>query len=376
MQKKNIERIMLVSRSWLCHERSGVTFATDLHLRVLKKAGYEVCLIGADKRIVEERGDDPLFYVAARGSGAFYSWQTFNSEAARDAVIQFNPHLIIIEAWQTALTDGFIGIANEYSVPVIMISHGVAVHPFNSSLVELFRGFSWIIYKYITLPKLVKKLSVITSLDLDSKSNRFYDRDLARSLGIPTKLLVNAPINFSQSIKVRQDRLNQVLMVGYYSRIKNQLGLIKRIRDVDESVRFVFVGKREGAYYERCQILAKTHKILHRCDFIEDTECDLAQMYSDSFAVVCLSITEALPVTLIEAMASGTPFIATDVGAVSSLNSGQLIQESEVVEYIEKLLHDSPYWESLSAGGLLSYRENFTELMVSKQLQNVIDMLN
>ena len=50
---------------------------------------------------------------------------------------------------------------------------------------------------------------------------------------------------------------------------------------------------------------------------------DMAQMYSASDIVVLTSLNEGTPVVLIEAMASGKPFVATDVGGTQDLMVGE-----------------------------------------------------
>jgi glycosyltransferase involved in cell wall biosynthesis len=85
---------------------------------------------------------------------------------------------------------------------------------------------------------------------------------------------------------------------------------------------------------------------------------DLPKIYSDLDIVVLSSINEGTPVSIIEAMASGKPVIATNVGGVSSLVenniNGFLINPQDVQalsDAIIKLLNDSDLRQKMGREG-------------------------
>ena len=367
-------KITLVSRSWPSHERSGVSLAALNHARLLIDQGHEVSIIGALDSL--EKIDLPVknrAHIPASGSGALYSPANVNRELLKKTITENESDLVIVEAWQTALTEAAIEVAYELKIPVLMISHGISLHPFNSSIVQQLRALAWIPYRLFKLPALVKKLSAITTLDEISSSPRFYDRDLATKFGIPVVPLKNFPAHVISPYVPLNERLMQILVVGYFSPIKNQLAVIELLEKIPSHIDCVFIGQRKGAYFEACKNRVAELKLNKRVKFLQDDECDLAQQIAQSTLVFAPSLTEALPMTLIEAMASGTPFVATSVGAVGGLVGGMLADsENAQVNAIESLFDSPNLWEKYSITGRAQYESEFTEQHIAAQLEQAV----
>lgn len=367
-------RITLVSRSWPSHERSGVSLAALNHARLLIQQGHNVSIIGALDSLsdialpVENR-----VHVPAKGSGAIYSPIQINRDLLKQAIRKGRPDLVIVEAWQTALTDTAIEVAYDLKIPVLMISHGISIHHFDTSMKQWFRALAWIPYRLFKLPALVKKLSAITTLDEGSSSPRFYDRDLAVKMGIPVMPLKNFSAHTISPYVPLDERCKQMLVVGYFSPIKNQLAVIELLEKIPNHIDCLFIGQRKGAYFEACKNRVAELKLNSRVKFLQDDECDLANQIALSTLVFAPSVTEALPMTLIEAMASGTPFVATSVGAVSSLVGGILADsESAQVKAINLLFSQPDLWEKYSAAGREQYKSEFTESHIALQLERAV----
>lgn len=367
-------RITLVSRSWPSHERSGVSLAAFNHIRLLIKQGHEVSIIGAHDSLIHI--DLPVkdrAYVPAKGSGAVYSPVKVNRDLLKQVIGKNGPDLVIVEAWQTALTDTAIEVAYDLKIPVLMISHGISLHRFNSNITQYLRALAWIPYRLFKLPTLIKKLSAITTLDESSSSLRFYDRDLAVKMDIPISPLKNFPAHTISPYVPLIERSNQILVVGYFSPIKNQLAVIDLLEKIPKHINCIFVGKRKGNYFETCQKRVAKLKLSSRVVFLQDDECDLANQIAQSLLIFSPSITEALPITLIEAMASGTPFVATPVGAVGSFLGGILANsEVEQAKAINLLISDSGLWEMYSSSGRVQYNSDLTEERIALQLKKVV----
>ena len=371
-------KIFLISRGWPSSDRSGVSFIAAQHAKILIESGYDIMILGADKRILNEKiNATQKFYVKARGSGSFYSPSFVDKKCLINIFKKEKPDLVIVESWQTAITDTSIDVAHSLGIPVVMISHGVSVHPFVKNFSEAIRGLCWSLYKIYRLPRLISKLTLITVLDLDSKSNRFYDRNLAFRQHIPVRLLVNSPVNYSTNINPLKNRNCQILLLGYFSRIKNQFFAIKLLEKLSDKVNLIFIGKRKGNYYKACVKYVQKHGLESRIKFLEDDECDISAEISLTRVVLLSSITEVLPLTLIEAMASGTPFVAKNVGAISSLKSGILVNhDDEFFEAVNNLLEDDVLWQDLSDQGLKEFRARYSENVIKKNLLSLIEFIS
>ena len=307
--------------------------------------------------------------ISAKGTGALYAPVRINKLELRNAIVRVKPDVVLIEAWQTALTDTSIEVANELSLPVLMVSHGISIHPFSNDILQLFRSMAWLPYRFFKLPRLMKKITVITALDLQSKSKRFFDRELAKKINLPIVVLKNSPINWSAQFISKARRKWQILVVGYFSLVKNQMAAIELIRTLSTDITLCFVGERTGSYFMKCQQAVHEYGLVNRVKFLQDDECDLSIEIASCLLIYSPSITEALPMVLIEAMASGTPFVANSVGAVPSLKGGiSARSQPSQLDAIKLMVDDDLVWNNYSDAGLKQYQEEFSEACISEQL--------
>jgi len=368
--------ITFVSRSWPSSERSGVSLIAAQHVKILASEGHSISIIGSSNTVIYE--DLPVFsrlYVSAQGSGSLYSPIRVNKESLRQLILSTNPELIVVEAWQPALTDTAIDVAHELQLPILMISHGVSVFPYTKRVIDIGRGLAWIWYRFNNLKNRIKKLAVITTLDDSAVSERFYDRDIARQLGIPIVPLVNAPVNWSNLTIGFQQRKQQILVIGYFSTVKNQLAALDVFTGLPDTLKLRFIGPQRGFYYGKCRRRVAELGLERRVIFSQDDECNISDEIANSLLVLSTSITEVLPVTLLEAMASGTPFVATPVGAVPNLYAGVISGDiDEQRNAIKKIVCDEVLWRQLSEQGKRSYSERYTHAHVRSSLLDAVSL--
>lgn len=369
-------RILLVSRYWPHDERSGVSLVARQHLRILLDGLHAVSIVGSSPGVLTEPSSvEKRYLVQSRGSGALYSPNKISIVEVDSVLNGACPDLVIVEAWQTAITDTFLERAAAKGLPVLMISHGVSVSPFLPSMVDCLRAVSWMYYRYIRLPRMINRLSAITSLDLVSDSPRFLDREIARKRHLHLSLLRNSPINTYGKHFRRDERIPQILVVGYYSRVKNQLraiDLVLMLRSL--GCTFLFVGRKEGRYYRRCRRKVERKKLSKMISFKSDEECNLGEEIARSVLVLSVSITEVLPVVLIEAMSSGTPFVSTPVGAVKSLAGGGVARTNDgIASIVKELFTDKEEWGRLSNAGVRQYEQEFSLRNIRTQLFSAME---
>jgi glycosyltransferase involved in cell wall biosynthesis len=107
-----------------------------------------------------------------------------------------------------------------------------------------------------------------------------------------------------------------------------------RIQTALPDTKFAMVG--DGELRQDCEAQirdARLHTSLHAClppkVFLTGWKRDLIPVYADLDLLLLTSVNEGTPLTLLEAMASGRPFIATDVGGVRDLMVGRARSERE-----------------------------------------------
>ncbi len=367
-------RIVVVSRSWPSEERSGVSLVASEHVKMLISAGHDISIIGSHSSILnEDLKVSNKYFVSSHGSGSLYSPAFVDRKQMASIFRAENPELIIVEAWQTALTDAAIDIGFSMSLPVLMISHGVSLHKHSNSMLDILKMIAWIPYR-LRLPNKISKLSAITTLDCESSSVRFYDRQIALKLRIPIISLLNSPVNWLYNLNTYAERKSQVLVVGYYSPIKNQLRAIDLIPGLPEFLKFKFIGPKKGRYYKSCLKRISDLGLKSRVSFNEDSDTNIAEEISESLMVLSTSKTEVLPLILLEAMASGTPFVATSVGAVLSLRAGIIVDEINSQRLaILSLANDKNLWSRISAVGRREYKSRYTYESISSSLKLAIN---
>ncbi len=239
-------------------------------------------------------------------------------------------------------------------------------------MLDIFRSLLWFPYR-LKLKSRISTISALTSLDLDSKSKRFYDRYIANQANLPVFNLVNSPVNWTFNLKSRSERENQIIVVGYFSYIKNQLAAIEVFAELPEDLKLIFVGPKKGRYYKKCIDRVIQKGLCSRVFFYDDTECNLAEEIAKSLVMLCTSVTEVLPISILEAMACRTPYVAPFIGAIPSLRSGVVVNDiNSQKEAIEHLINDEVFWNDISNKGATEFAARFTLKNVTNQLINTV----
>jgi glycosyltransferase involved in cell wall biosynthesis len=95
---------------------------------------------------------------------------------------------------------------------------------------------------------------------------------------------------------------------------------------------------------------------------------------NESFLLYLPSITEVLPIVVLEAMASGTPFVSSPIGALPEINAGILKEEySDHIAAMNKLIKNKELWTYTSRAGLLAYNKNYTKIHTKQLLKRAVD---
>jgi len=369
------EHILLVSSSWASHERSGVSFSSEFHLNVLINKGYNVSILGSDKSIKKyQKKVKSLYVVDSKGSGAIYSPSYVDRKKIDEILLKNDFDLLIAEGWQRPLNEAAIISAKRNNIKTLMISHGISIWPFKLNLIYILRFVAWIPYLLFKFNRVLKSVDCATTLSMESKSSRFYDRDKAISAGVQVKELLNIANHEANSLIEYHKRNNQCLVIGYFSNIKNQLELIDQIDNFPKNLTIKFVGELEGSYFKKCQKKVFKNNLTSRVQFCDSRITNVKSEISLSKFLILPSITEALPITLIEAMSSGTPFISTNVGSVNSLKGGFIVDRvSDICDVLQEINTDNDLWRKLSRAGLEEFKKKYEKKKISKNFLNIVD---
>ena len=143
----------------------------------------------------------------------------------------------------------------------------------------------------------------------------------------PPEKVVTIPLgfNFEPFLRINAACSREPALVGWIGRmtaIKAPALFLQsavRIRAALPSVQFVMVG--DGELRQDCEARIRQAG-LHGKVVLTGWKRDLTVVYADLDLLILTSINEGTPLALLEAMASGRPFIATDVGGLRDLMTG------------------------------------------------------
>ncbi len=193
--------------------------------------------------------------------------------------------------------------------------------------------------------------------------------DLARTHGGPRRPAIVT--TFSQmrvaDMTAGDDRSGQVprvlLNVGRIAPEKNPLLLVAAMAELERRApgRFRLRWVGGGPLEDEVRRRAHQQGVADRIDFLGYVPFGpaLVEEYRRAFAFVHVSLTEGVPQVLFEAMGSGTPVVATDVGGVSSAleagRLGTLVPPSDLQALVDAILEldaDPELWRARARQGL------------------------
>lgn len=165
-------------------------------------------------------------------------------------------------------------------------------------------------------------------------------------------------------------RVKTLIQVASFMEPKDQITVIKALQYLPEDVRLVLVG--EGKLQKQCKALANSLKLEKRVFFLGQ-RMDVAQLLKIADVVVLSSRYEGLSLSSIEGMASGKPFVASDVPGLAEIVEGAGIlfkqgDAKDLANKIKKLLTDEVYYQQIVNLCLKRAEQYDIQIMVDKHL--------
>jgi glycosyltransferase involved in cell wall biosynthesis len=167
-------------------------------------------------------------------------------------------------------------------------------------------------------------------------------------------------------------------LVANFARVKRHELFVDVIERLPEPVRGVIVGGvmpiLGGAPYE-AEVRAAAARLSDRIVFTGPRD-DIAEWMASMDVLVCTSAHESFGRVLIEAMAVGTPVVATPVGAIPDVidhgRTGLLAGDADgLAAAVRRLLEDRAFAERMAAAALDEVKQRFDTAVVTRQNEDL-----
>jgi glycosyltransferase involved in cell wall biosynthesis len=190
---------------------------------------------------------------------------------------------------------------------------------------------------------------------------------------------ISAAVNdlFLKAHSPRKDFLLYAGRIDKFKGLETVVRAIRALKSENLKMKCIIVGKDFG-YRKDLELLINeldVADLIEIRDFV--IQADLVELYNCALATVLPSTSEGFPLTILESMACGTPFIATPVGVIPELirqsEAGLLINHSDhasLAATIRSLAGDEKKWHILSANCRL-FVSNFTWEKITEKYYKV-----
>lgn len=306
------------------------------------------------------------------GFGNFYRGET---DAYIEYVLASDFDVMINECVQTWNSDLLFPHLSKIKAIKILHSHGFSL--FKSKSRNPWARLKAFFY-YRSLIEYLKhydKVLILSSLGSEIPYFQQYHFDNYEILpnGVPNQLITQKPKTLSEN--------PLLLSISNFFPMKNQEFILKAFYLSQTTATLVLIGSSELYGY-----LNKLKTLKERLD----TEYGEREVYFyDSLSreetlnylkratlVLHGSKLEAFPVVILEAMATGTPWVCTNVGNIIELTGGIIaINEPEMALAIDTLLNNHTSYAQLSSNGLYTIKSHYNWCSIANHLEAIISKI-
>lgn len=332
----------------------GVQFVTQYHAEGLVKKGHNVTVVTRkinNLPIYEVFNGVKIVRVEA------YTKHTIHrgdKKLYQNKILELtnNADVLINVCAQTATTDWVYDILEKINCKKVLYMHGMISYEwskynfksFSTVLSKFLNNIRWKIYYKNSISYFKKYEGTIHLHEFDD-AYKFFKKKSITNCAVIENAAADIFFDSPNSLHKNQSD-NYIICVANYIELKNQeLCLESFYKSSISNFSLIFIGNSETPYYNK---LIKKNKDLIKKFGKKDVKFlkninreDVIQYIRNAKIYLLGSNTEKYPVSIIEAMASGIPFISTNVGCVKFLPGGVVINNSnEMAYWINKLCED------------------------------------
>ena len=328
--------------------KDGVSRVTQYLAEGLSKRGHSVLVITSNEQEKKENEIHNgvnikrinLFTKYGLYFGDKKDYKKIINEEANHSDVMINV------CTQNAFTDVILKQIDNYKCKKILYLHGIFDFKFHKldfssfagTINKLWKEIRWFFY-YLLNGKYFKKYNHITQLHEKDYGNIFFER----KYDIKSTIIENGADNDFFEKKVERDfkkPFNKYLIsVANYDDRKNQKMAIEEFlkSNIDNNIGFVFIGSQKNSYYHELERTIRRLRIKYNLSnnqkpilLLHNIDRKYVSSYvSNSLLYIMTSKWEAYPISIIEAMSCGVPYISTDVGIVRYFSGGVVTNKKD-----------------------------------------------
>lgn len=271
-----------------------------------------------------------------------------------DFVMSFEKDILVLECLQCHTTDLLLPYLNKMNCKIVIHSHGIPgltmkFFSWQGDVVHTIGNFhNWFRWKYYygrTIPKYASSIDLGISLSLCSSDIGYFTdhfkhvsivENAANSMFFDEKIKEDGKIN----LDIKSSRY--ILNISNYSDRKNQLLLLKEFVKADlKDCALVLIGSSPNKYYNKVVNAASKIRSKYKREIVILHGIDrkyFPSIIREASLFVMTSKWEEYPVSLVESMAIGTPFISTMVGNAHILPGGVVARTTNEIHILLKTL--------------------------------------
>lgn len=339
---------------------SGLGNATQQQAIGLARAGHEVVVAsGGSERA--SRQDDygvrvELFDVT--GSPFLLSPIKGDRSSYMDFLVGEAWDIVLLNAWQNWATDLALDEIDRLSGRKFVFSHCISTNSFfpHRPIRSLVRYAAWRLYWW-RLSSVMRKLDGVIFLADGGCDSRFDDLSLAIAHGIPRYIVPNglSPVA-AKLLTVRPKEISQrdrLIAVGSYHWSKGFDFVLRAYAD-SQLCNFLplhFFGQAHSDYTDYLKKLSVSLGISSDYVFFHEgiSGESLMEEYARARLLLFGSHSECQPLALVDASATGTPFIARATGCINEMAGGVAVSTwRQMADQINDFENSSQRWQTES----------------------------
>lgn len=342
-------------------ETSGVPVVVQYLAEGLMRCGHDVTVITScyKKNLLSNEIINGVKVVRFAFGQSIYKTYVGEYKEYVEFVLKYPKDVLILECIQCYTTDILLPFLKDFKCKILLHSHGgpgINMHPFsweNDIVHTIGHTHNWLRWKKYyrqTLPKAAKYIDAAICLSVCA-SDLGYMNNIMRKVFV----LENAAneiffdekyykIDTSDILRIQSDEY--ILCIANYIPNKRQLDIVKAFVELkNPNCALVMIGSKKNNYYHKVCSFANYLSNINKKEIKLLTGIDrkyFPSIISKAKFFVMASKHEEYPVSLIEAMACGTPFLSTNVGCSRILPGGITVNNKTDLGVFMDFLDKSP----------------------------------